>query len=215
MTIRAICLLSFVLATLNTCALEPQNSKKGELLFAHDFAKGLPKGWNAQFGEWKAVDGVLRAKQIPADNHGAAARKVLEMQDGIFELRFRFTGGRGFHFGFDPKRGSLKKKGHLFSVIVMPTLAKITKHVDKSKPKEDPNEDLARIQHKFTNREWHTLLLEKKGNDVIAQIQPPSGGTMVLKASHPTFHAPTPTLVFRCLGDGIEVDDVKVWRVDE
>lgn len=36
------------------------------------------------------------------------------------------------------------------------------------------------------------------------------GKAIVLKASHPTFHVATPTLVFRCIGDGIEVDDIKV-----
>ena len=215
MITRCICLLAFVVATLDSQALEPQSAKKGRLVFAHDFAEGLPKSWNAQFGEWKAIDGVLRAKQIPADNHGAAARKVLAMQDGIFELRFRFTGGKGFHFGFDPKRGSLKKKGHLFSVIVSPTMAKIMKHVDKSKPKDDPNEDLAKIARKFPANQWNTLLLEKVGNKVTAQIQPAKGKAFTLKATHPTFHVPTPTLVFRCIGDGIEVDDIKVWKVAE
>jgi len=211
MITRCICLLA-LFAAISAQALEPQLAKKGKLVFAHDFANGLPKSWKAQFGEWKAVDGVLRARQIPADNHGAAARRVLEMQDGIFELRFRFTGGRGFHFGFDPKRGSLKKKGHLFSVIVSPTMAKLMKHVDKSKPKEDPNEDLAKVARKFPANQWNTLLLEKVGNKVTAQIQPTEGKTIALKASHPTFHVPTPTLVFRCIGDGVEVDDIKVWK---
>ncbi len=197
----------------NASALEPQLASRGKLIFAHDFAKGLPQKWTAQFGDWKAVDGVLRARQIPADNHGAAARRVLEMQDGVFELRFRFTGGKGFHFGFDPKRGTLKKKGHLFSVIVSPAMAKIMKHVDKSKPKEDPNEDLAKVATKFPAGQWNTLLLEKVGNRVTAQIQPPKGKAILLRAEHPTFHVPTPTLVFRCIGDGIEVDDIKVWQV--
>lgn len=188
--------------------------KQGALAFSHDFETGLPKGFRAQFGDWRVVDGVLRARQIPADNHGAAARQVLEMGDGVFELRFRLVGeGTGFHFGFDPKRGSLKKKGHLFSVVVSPNQVKLMKHVDKAQPKEDPNEDLAKATHRFAPGGWHTLRLAKTGNEVVARITPDAGGEAItLKAGHPTFHVPTPTLVFRCIGDGAEVDDVKVWR---
>lgn len=198
-------------------ALEPVMASRGKAVFAHDFANGLPPGFNAQFGDWQAVDGVLRARQIPADNHGAAARKTLPMGDGIFAMRFRLVGkGTGFHFGFDPKSGSLKKKGHLFSVIASPNQVKLMKHVDKAKPKEDPNEDLAKAEHRFAPGKWHSLLLEKVGDRVVAQIAPDDGGRAItLKAEHPTFHVPTPTLVFRCIGDGVEVDDVKVWRVRE
>ena len=209
-----------VALTMDRCelvALDPVEQRKGKQVYAHDFSDGLPKGWNAQFGEWQAVEGVLRARQIPSDNHGAAARQVLAMGDGIFEMRFRLVGkGTGFHFGFDPKPGVLKKKGHLFSVIVSPNQVKIMKHVDKARRAEDPNEDLATAAHRFAPGKWHRLQLEKRGNHVRAQITPDDGGKIIsLKASHPTFHVPTPTLVFRCIGDGIEVDDVKVWRMTE
>lgn len=197
-------------------ALDPELLSKGEEAFSTDFKAGLPKGWRAQFGHWSASGGVLKANQIPADNHAAAARQVLEMQDGIFQLRFRFVrAGKGFHFGFDPKRGTLKKKGHLFSVIVSPALVKITKHVDKNNREGDPNEDLAKVEHQFKPGVWHTLMLEKRGNNVLAQIKgSASAQTIKLKAAHDTFHVPTPTLVFRCIGDGIEIAEVKVWRAE-
>lgn len=220
-TVFMICLLLMVgllvpVSSALAAELKPVLAKPGAVVFETDFSDGAPKGWRVQFGDWRVKDGVLRARQIPADNHGAAARQILEMRDGVFQMRFRFVDqGAGFHFGFDPKRGSLKKKGHLFSVIVSPTFAKLMKHVDKSRPKEDPNEDLARVTHRFPPGKWHTLLLEKKGNDVVAQIRPDAGGkTLTLKAAHPTFHVPTPTLVFRCIGDGVEVDDVRVWQAD-
>ena len=176
----------------------------------------LGKGWNAQFGEWKLVDGVLRARQVPADNHGAAARRALPMGDGIFEMKFRLVEkGQAFHFGFDPARGELKKRGHLFSVIVSPGRASIKKHVDKDKPKEDPDEILASINYEFGIGKWYTLRVVKKGDDVEAGFVPEGSTETVadLKTSHPTFHVKTPALVFRCIGDGIEVDDIKVRKI--
>ena len=36
-------------------------------------------------------------------------------------------------------------------------------------------------------------------------------GKESLKTSHSTFGVKKPTLVFRCVGDGVEIDDLKVW----
>jgi hypothetical protein len=194
---------------------QPTLAKKGELILEESFDDDtLPKGWTVQTGDWKPVGGVLVAREIPADHHAAAARRLLPMQDGIFQLRFRLAGkAKAFHFGFDPARGELKKKGHLFSIIVTPTGAKLMKHIDKDKPKEDPNEILASSNTAFKAGIWHTLLLEKQGNHVAAQIVSDAGDSSVsLAGSHPTFHVKTPTLVFRCAGDGVGVDDVRVWK---
>lgn len=206
--------LAALAALLLTCG--PVSAiETGELLLSDDFSDDtLAKGWAAQFGEWKPAGGVLTARQIPADNHAAAARRSLPMQDGIYEMRFRLTGkGQAFHFGFDPARGELKKRGHLFSLIVTPTQAKLMKHVDKDKPLDDPNESLAIADAVFQTGVWHTLRLQKTGNEVAAAIRSESGDISIsLSASHPTFHVKTPTLVFRCIGDGIEIDDLKVWK---
>lgn len=191
---------------------------KGEEILSESFdGESLGKGWNAQFGEWKPSDGVLRARELEADEHAAAARRVIALQDAVFEIRFRLVkNGKAFHFGFDPARGELDKRGHLFSIIVTPNQAKLMKHLDKQRPKEDPNETLSTVNGKFGEGAWHTLTLLKKGNQVTAQIKSENGDQSVrLEASHPTFHVKTPTLVFRCAGDGIEVDDVKVWAAGE
>lgn len=179
-------------------------------------APALVKGWLVQYGEWQPVAGVLRGRELAADKHAAAARRVLPMQDGRFSLRFRFTGPKpeAFHFGFDPAPGQLPKRGHLFSVIVTPQGAKLMKHVDKNKPKEDPNVVLATADATIAPEVWHTLIVEKVGNSVKASLAAESGSVQLsLASTHPTFHVKTPTLVFRCLGDGVEVDDIRVWSL--
>ncbi|MFT5028078.1 MAG: hypothetical protein ACI9VS_000498 [Candidatus Binatia bacterium] len=172
----------------------------------------LGKGWHVNTGEWKIVDGVLCVKEIKADKHSAAARRAIVTQDAVYEFRFRFVGeGKGFHFGFDPAKGELKKKGHLFSVIVTPDSWRLMKHVDKAKPKEDPNKVLATAKATFKKGEWYSLCVESKGDNVTASIK----GVGELKGSHPTFHVKKPTLVFRCLGDGVEIDDIRVRQLSK
>ena len=196
-------------------ALEPVLLSKGALAFTQDFSRQPKEGWKAYFGDWKARDGVLHARQLDKDKHIASAHQTLEMQDGIFQVRFQLVGkGRGFDFTFRHKPGSLKKKdGRLISVMFTPSKVWIRKHRDKGNPRKDPDEDLAKATHKFAPGQWHTLLFEKRGNDVVVQIQPDGSDKIIkLKASHPSFHVPTPNLVFRCTGTGIEIDDVKVWK---
>jgi len=208
--------ICLILLTLSFLSPAPQAADPaGDLVLEETFdAPALVKGWLVQYGEWKPVDGVLRGRELPEDKHAAAARRLLHMEDGVFALRFRLTGpaAKGFHFGFDPAPGQLKKRGHLFSIIVTPDGAKLMKHVNKDNPKEDPNEILSESQTAVTPGVWHTLRVQKAGNRVEARIEADTGGSqMALAASHPTFHVKTPTLVFRCLGNGVEVDDIRVW----
>ena len=199
--------LLFLTTSLTYASDPPANS---ELAVDDSFERTeLGEGWHVNTGEWQIVDGVLHAREIPAEKHSAAARRTIETQNAVYELRFRFVDdGKAFHFGFDPARGELKKKGHLFSVIVTPTSWKIMKHVDKNRREEDPNETLAQQQTPFKRGCWYSLRVTTWQNYVTARID----GKESLKASHATFAVKKPTLVFRCLGNGVEIDDVKVWK---
>ncbi|MGB7347663.1 MAG: hypothetical protein WBD20_25795 [Pirellulaceae bacterium] len=185
----------------------PANS---ELVVEESFDDAeLGKGWNVTTGSWTTKDGVLKASEIKDDKHAAAARHVVETQNAVYQMRFRLVGDSPtFHFGFDPKRGELDKKGHLFSVIISGDKWHILKHIDKAKSKEDPNEILASEQTTFEKDKWYTLRVTTWGPYVTAKID----GERELKTSHPTFTVKKPTLVFRCIGDGVEIDDLKVWR---
>lgn len=185
----------------------PANS---ELVVDEPFDSGdtLSDQWHINTGQWSVQNGVLRASEIKSEKHSAAARRKIVTENAVYELRFRFVdGGSAFHFGFDPAKGELDKKGHLFSVVVTPGSWKILKHVDKSKPKEAPNENLALQKTEFKTDQWYTLRLTTWETFVTASIE----GKETLKASDPSFSVKKPTLVFRCTGDGVEVDDVLVW----
>ena len=200
-------IVSFCLIVLPVCSGErPANS---DVALEDSFDRDeLGKGWNSTTGDWKIVDGVLRGSEIRAEKHSAATRREVETKNAVYELKFRFVErGRAFHFGFDPARGELKKKGHLFSIIVTPASWKVLKHVDKNRREEDPNETLAERKTEFKRGEWYSLRVTTWSNYVTARIEDKEP----LKASHPTFGVRKPTLVFRCLGDGVEIDDIRVW----
>lgn len=200
----------FLASLLSAADDAPANS---EVALDESFDRAeLGKGWSVNTGKWKIQDGVLKASEIAAEKHSAAARRVLETRNAVYEVRFRFVDkGRGFHFGFDPARGELNKKGHLFSVIVTPESWRVLKHVDKARPQEDPNETLAQQKTPFKPGCWFTLRVTTWENHVTAQIRDVAEKE-TFKVSHPTFGVRKPTLVFRTLGDGVEIDSVKVWK---
>lgn len=168
----------------------------------------LGEGWSANKGDWRIVDGALRGSEIPAEKHSAAIRRVLESKNAVYELKFRLSDqAKAFHFGFDPAPGELEKKGHLFTVIIQPNSWKILKHVDKNRREADPNEMLAEAEATFASGQWYTLRITAWNQYVTARIDDKE----TLKASHPTFAVKKPTLVFRCLGEGVEIDDLHVW----
>lgn len=203
-------LATFACLLLTASVIAGEPPANSELAVDDSFdRKELGEEWHVNTGEWTIADGVLRAREIPAENHSAAARRTVETKNAVYELRFRFVeDARGFHFGFDPAKGELKKKGHLFSVIVTPASWKIMKHVDKARREEAPNETLAEQKTEFERGKWYSLRVTTWQTHVTARID----GKEPLKASHETFGVKKPTLVFRCLGNGVEIDDLKVWK---
>ena len=198
---------SLFLTTLTFAGEPPANSA---LILEDAFQRDeLGKGWKATTGKWSIENGVLVGRELVEEKHSAAIRRVLLTDNAVYELKFRFVkSGKSFHFGFDPAHGELKKKGHLFSVIVTRAGWKIMKHLDKSNPKEDPNETLAEQKMSLAIGKWHELRVTTWGTSVTASID----DSEKLKAFHPTFGVKKPALVFRCLGDGVELDSVRVWR---
>ena len=201
----AACLLLFSTAIVQ--AGEPPANSVLALQDSFDRSE-LGDGWSSSKGNWRIVDGALQGSEIAAEKHAAAIRRVVESKNAVYELRFRLTEtAKAFHLGFDPAPGELDKKGHLFSVIVTPGSWKIQKHVDKNRREEDPNETLVQAETTFQPGRWYTLRVTTWGNYVTARVE----GKEPLRASHSTFAVKKPTLVFRCSGDGVEIDDIHVW----
>ena len=210
---RLVSLLVLLAAPLFAADLEPTLGKKGKLLLEEKFdAAALPAGWNKNTGTLAVRDGTLHASELASDKHVAAFRKLVPLQDCAVQVDFKLEGATVFHLGFDPAPRQLKKKGHLFAVIITPGGWQITEQPDKNNPKSKPVVH-ARAATKFPRGEWFTLLVETRGDHVVAQI----AGKEPLQATAKDFHVKKPGLVFRVGGKGEHealVDNVKVWELN-
>lgn len=208
------CLLLFLaLSSLAPAAdLAPQLGTLGDKLMEETFSGAeVPKGWHNNTGSLRVAGGVLLAAEKSADKHIGAFRHPLPVQDCAVQIDFKLGGARVINLGFDPAAGELKKKGHLLSVVISKTGWSIIEHNDKANP-ESKTQTHAKAATPFDPATTYTLLLECKGNDVVAQV----AGKEPLKATAPDFHVKKPGLVFRMGGpDGQEAafDNVKVWTL--
>lgn len=209
-------LVPFVLASgqLGSAAdLQPTLGKKGKILLEERFdGNQLPKGWNRTVGAMSVADGALRLSEVAADKHAGAFRKPLLVQNVAIQFDFKFDGAKMFHIGFDPATGELKKKGHLYSVVVNTDAWSILEHPDKSAPASKPVTH-ARAVTEFKRGQWYTLMLENKGATVVAHID----GKEPLQATASDFAVKKPGLVFRVGSsdsDAIVIDNVRVWELE-
>jgi hypothetical protein len=207
------CLFFLALASITSADdLTPELGTLGEKLLDETFSTPeVPKGWNANTGSLSIVDGTLRAAEKSSDMHIGAFRYRLPLQDCAIQIDFKLGDARVINLGFDPAPGELKKKGHLFSATISKTGWSLIEHNDKANP-ERKTKTHAKAAIEFDPATTYTLLLECKGDNVVAQIT----GKEPLKATAPDFHVKKPGLVFRMGGkDGQEVvfDNVKVWAL--
>lgn len=184
----------------------PANS---DLAVSDSFEGGVfSPDFKPTIGDWRVANGVLKGSEVPSDAHAAAARYHVVTSNAAYQLKFQLSSDtKSFHVGFDPARGQLDKKGHLFSVIVTPTGWRILKHLDKNRREEDPNEIMAQAKVPFEADRWYDLRITTWGPYVTARME----GMSPLKASHPTFAVEKPAVVFRCMGKGVKIDDLRVW----
>lgn len=193
--------------------LQPSLGKKGRLLFEEKFdSDSLPKSWSVKAGSLRVVDGVLRASQKQDAGSLCLFSCAQPMQDAVIQIDFRFDGARGINVSANPAPGELQKKGHLFSVMITPTMWNITEHNDKA-DRNSRSKALASAREKFTQGKWYTLLLEFKGDEVVAQVQ----GKKPLRASSKDFRVKKPGIEFRVSGrdnQDISFDNLRVWELN-
>jgi hypothetical protein len=183
--------------------------KKGQQLLEVNFdGDTLPKGWSSKSGKLRVADGALRASQTKGERL-CLFSCVQTMQDAAIQIDFKLGSARGINVSCNPAPGESKKRGHLFSVMITPAMWNITKHQNRLDPNSKVNV-LASAQERFEQGQWYTLVLETKGDDVVAQVE----GKRTLRAADKDFRVKKPGIEFRVSGpDGGEAsfDNLRVW----
>ena len=203
-----ICLLVMTIAV-------PVSAEEKAPVVDETFDAPLSKKWTKQNGAWKVESGALKVSQQKVDNHIAAFRYKHELQDATIQVDFQMQGARIFHLGFDPVKGELKKKGHLYSVVL--TNNKMIVQLSRDKNIEtSKNENLSTAEIDLVEGKTYSLMLKMKGDQVdVSLMQKGSSQSVKATARHPSFHVKKPGLVFRVGGADdktVHLERVRVWN---
>lgn len=189
-----------------------QLGQRGEVLLSEDFSdSSVLKAWTGTTGKREIADGALRVHELAADKHAAAFRYRLPVRDCAVQFEFQFERAKFMHFGFDPAPGQLKKKGHLFSVVITPENWSLLEHNDKAQSSSRAKthiKEAIMLEH----GKHYRVLIESKGEKVVATLE----GVGRLQATSPDFHVKKPGLVFRVGGEDnqfVTFDNVRVWEL--
>lgn len=162
-----------------------------------DFSEaGLPEGWKAVKGEWKAADGVLIGAELASDKHAAVFNIPDPHLNSEFRARIRFDGAKGLHLSYN------HAKGHLFRLSITGESATLSMDKDKKDPSSKV-EVLDKKAFKSAPGAWVELTCKVEGDQVKVTL-----GDLVLEGSHPNLVKEKTGYRLVVQGQAMAVDDV-------
>jgi hypothetical protein len=172
------------------------------LLEAHFKAGALEAPWTVAKGDWVPQDGALVGKEKASDNHPAVLFLKLPARDSIIRFSYKLDGAKTFALSYN------EPKGHLFRITVATDSLTATKDKDKKDEASKP-EQLGKTATSLPEGEWHTMLVEVKGDQV--EVQTDNGAK--LEAKNTSLAVDKTGYRFVIKGESLLLDDVRVWEV--
>ena len=172
------------------------------VLEAHFKSGALEAPWTVSKGEWAPQDGALVGKEKASDNHPAVLFLKLPAHDSVIRFSYKLDGTNSFALSYN------EAKGHLFRVGVGVNSLTVTKDKDKKDEASKPQQ-LGKAEAKLPAGEWHTMLVEVKGDQV--EVQTDDGAKVEVK--NPDLNVDKTGYRFVMKGASLLLDDVRVWEV--
>jgi hypothetical protein len=174
----------------------------GKLILDEPFTAALGKEWKAAKGEWKPVDGALRGAEVAADMHGAVARRDLSTKDTVIAVAFKLDGAKVVSLSFNGA------KGHISRVRVTPTGVSVQKDDQDGKNGPDKGAVLDTASVTIKPGEWHQLVVELRGPDILATLD----GKHTAFGTHEAIAKDRTNLGLTVAGETASWKGLKVWE---
>ena len=199
--------LGFAMAALVVSAEEikaPKTTKlvAGKVLFADPLNTAFDGSWKIAKGKWELSDGAIKGAELKSDMHGAVARHDVAFKDGIIEFSFRLDGAKSISLSLNAS------KGHICRLAVRPTGFSVVKDAQDKKA-GDRSAVLGTCDTTIKPGEWHTLVLELAGDEMIATMD----GKHKASGSNPAVNKEKANLGFTIAGETASFKGLKVWAV--
>lgn len=176
-------------------------TERGKLLFSDDLNQPLSKEWKAAKGKWEVVDGVMKCSELKADNHGAVARHAMPFRNVVIQYSFKLEGAKQTTLSIN------LPKGHLCRVLVNPTMLQVRKD-DSDKDGPDKAAILETRNVTIKPGEWHTLVVELQGKEMLASLD----GKEVAFGSHDALDVDKANFGLTVAGESVSFKNLRVWE---
>ena len=138
-------------------------AERGTLLLSDDLNAAPAKEWHVAKGKWEAVDGALQGQEVPSDMHPAVVRRALKFQNAIFQFSFKLDGGKQAALSINDE------KEHVCRVMIRPQ-GFIVQKDSHDHGVSDKAVVFKNVSTPIKAGEWHTLVVEILGQEMVASI---------------------------------------------
>ena len=176
-------------------------TERGKLLFSDDLARPLGKEWRTAKGKWGAVDGALRGAEIKDEVHGAVTRHVMPFHDIVIQYSFKLDGARGTSLSINDA------KGHCCRLSLSPAGFQVQKD-SHDRNMTDKAAVLEKRPAPIKPGEWHTIVLEVRGKEVLARLD----GAAVAFGAHDSIDVVKANFGLTVAGESASFKDLRVWE---
>lgn len=188
------------LAQAQTKDLPTLMTQRGKVVVGDDFAKTLTATKGP--GKWDLVEGVLKVSELKDDMHGAVRRIPLQFTSGtVFQFDFKLDGAKMASVSIN------SAKGHTCRVKFNPEGFSVNKD-RTNKKSDDKAETLAEKKIAIAPGQWHTMLIEIAGKEMLAQLD----GKDVLVGSHDGIAVQNANFGLTVSGESASFRNLRVWQ---
>jgi hypothetical protein len=197
-------------------------TQRGKLLLSEDFARPVPtapaidpslkgearkaavaswtSGWRLRPGKWEFTGGAMKGTELAADKHGAVARFPFAFQDAVIQYDVRLDNCRQTTFSVNDARE------HVCRVLITKDGFRAQKD-DHDHAGPDKAKAFNNVALPLAPGTWHTVLIEIKGEEMVATIDGKSSS-----GSDPLIATPKANFGFTVSGDGASFRHLRVWE---
>lgn len=174
----------------------------GKVLFVDPLNTALNGSWKVAKGKWELSEGAIKGSELKSDMHGAVARHDVAFKDGIIEFSFRLDGAKSISLSMNTN------KGHICRLAVRPTGFSVVKDAQDKKA-GDKAAVLGTCDVAIKPGEWHTMVLELAGDEMLATMD----GKHKASGSNAAVNKEKANLGFTVAGETASFKGLKVWAV--
>jgi hypothetical protein len=190
-------------------------AERGKVIVSEDFAGPLKlaakssndkqwshgwSGWRANTGKWESANGVLQGTELAENHHPAHAAYGVQFRDAVIQYEMRLEGCRMARWR------ATDDQDYVCSVRLTPDGVGLYKD-DHDHDGPDKDELLARLAVPIKPGEWHTLVVEICGDEIVATFD----GTPLV-GRHPLIANQKHALRFGISKGTASIRGLRVWE---